>query len=168
MNTINTHLSTRSSERTSNAVVSYKYVAENGVVAVQQPRLVGYAGYMLTSTRGLQRLFESLVLRLPSGIGPSLLPILLLGGWQLWRRREQADRVILAWIALVFVPVILRLPGARYFFLAFPALAIVVACGVEPLVDQRARLVTLALLYSLGNLYLFVDWYRAATQLFVR
>lgn len=144
------------------------FAADNGVLAVQRPRLVEYTFYMLTSSDGLQRLLESLILRLPSGIGPALLPALTLGAFQLWRCRSQADLVMFSWVAGVFLPVMLMLPGPRYFFLAFPALAIVMARGVAPLITGIPRVISLALLYGIGNLYLFVDWYRAAPHLFVR
>jgi hypothetical protein len=74
---------------------------------------------------------------------------------------------VLLWIAAVFLPLMLTLPGPRYFLPAFPALAIAMTRGLENSGEKAERLVMLTLLYGGGALYLFVDWERAAGDLFV-
>ncbi len=74
---------------------------------------------------------------------------------------------VLLWIAAVFLPLMLTLPGPRYFLPAFPALTLAMVCGLEHAGEAAERIVMLALLYGGGALYLFVDWYRAAGGLFL-
>ncbi len=95
------------------------------------------------------------------------IPLLLLGGWQLLQRRNRADYFVLGWIVAVFVPLMLTLPGPRYFFPAFPALAIVMARGILHVGEEKASLALFALLSWGGALYLFVDWDQAAGRLFL-
>lgn len=105
----------------------------------------------------------TLLLGLPSGLGIYTLPMLLLGAWQLLQRRSQAD----LWILAVFVPLILTLPGPRYFLPAFPTLALMMACGLGRVEEAAERIMIAALLYCGGALYLFVDWYRQVHSPFV-
>jgi len=63
---------------------------------------------------------------------------------------------------MVFFPVILTLPIARYFMPAFPALAIVMVHGLRRIPQATERVVVLALFYCGGALYLFAYWHRAA------
>jgi 4-amino-4-deoxy-L-arabinose transferase-like glycosyltransferase len=109
---------------------------------------------------------ETLVTRLPSSFGVHLFPLILAGGVLALRRRATADRLLIAWIGVVFVTLFLTLPDHRYFLSAFPAVAILIAGAVMTMPEARARLVLLGALLGLGNLYLFVDWVREA-HLFV-
>ncbi len=106
--------------------------------------------------------FAALFLRLLSGIGVFNLPLLLCGGWAVVRRPVPAARFLLLWIASVCTPLVLTLPGPRYFLPAVPALAIRRARGLEGAPHGRDRIVLPALAFGGGMLYLFVDWYRAA------
>jgi 4-amino-4-deoxy-L-arabinose transferase-like glycosyltransferase len=142
--------------------VWFSYAAHLGVLNVQGDTLAHYARYVTTSETGRKRLFGVLLFRLPSGVGIYNLPLLLLGGWQLLQRRSQSDLLIVLWIAAVFLPLILTLPGPRYFLPAFPAVALVMAWGLERVGEAAERVALLMLLYGGGALYLFVDWYRAA------
>ena len=107
----------------------------------------------------------SVFFRMPSGLSASNLPVLLMGIVALVKRRNRSDLLLIFWVAAVFVPLLLTLPGPRFFLPAFPALAMAMACGVERLAAGRARVILLSLLYSAGALYLFVDWYKAAGRL---
>jgi hypothetical protein len=62
----------------------------------------------------------------------------------------------------------LTLPGPRYFFPMFPALAIVMAYGFRDYEGEAARCLLAALLFASASLYLFVDWPQAAGNLFIR
>lgn len=145
------------------------YAYQSGVLAAQQDRIAFYAGVATTPGGGRKWMLEAVLVRLPSNLGVYNIPLLLLGGVHLMRRRTQPDLLVLLWIAAVSVALILTLPDPRYFMPAFPALAVAMARRLEripdPAVAQRA--VLLALLYCGGALYLFVDWYRAA-YLFLR
>jgi hypothetical protein len=136
------------------------------VLATQRDTITSYSAFVMTATSGRWWLLGSLLFRVPSGLGTYNLPLLLLGGWQLLRRRSPADRCVLLWITAVFLPLILTLPGPRYFLPAFPALTIAMACGLERISEAAERAVLLALLYGGGALYLFVDWTQAAGGLF--
>jgi len=92
---------------------------------------------------------------------------LFLGIWQMFRQRSRSDLFVLLWILAVFLPLILTLPGPRYFFPAFPALAIAMVRGMLHVGEGKASLVLFVLLSWGGALYLFVDWKRAAGGLFV-
>lgn len=109
---------------------------------------------------------ETLVTRLPSSFGVHLFPLILAGGILALRRRASVDRLLISWIAVVFMVLFLTLPDHRYFLSAFPAVAILIAGAVMTMPETRARLVLLGALLGLGNLYLFVDWVREA-HLFV-
>jgi hypothetical protein len=110
----------------------------------------------------------ALLFRLPSGIGLCNLPLLVLGGWSLLQRRDSAAVLLFLWIGAVFLPLLLTVPAPRYFFPAFPALAIAMTRGLECVRGDAQRIMWLALLYGGGALYLFVDWYRAAGAEFLR
>lgn len=142
------------------------YAAHLGVFAAQQNVLMAEARSVIATIRGKKWLLQVLFLRLPSGIGVYNLPLLLLGGWQLLQRRARADVFILAWIVAVFLPLILTLPGPRYFLPAFPALAMVMARGLICIGKEAEQVGLLILCYWIGALYLFVDWFRAAGDLF--
>jgi len=107
-----------------------------------------------------------LALRLPSGIGVANLPILYLGMWQMLHRRQWSDYFLGTWILAVAFPLLLTLPGPRYFFPVFPALAIVMAYGLRQIEGDGERVLLLALLFTSASLYLFVDWHHAAGGLF--
>jgi len=120
------------------------------------------------TTEGRWWLLSVLAFRLPSGIGVANLPILFLGIWQVLSRRSKGDYFLLGWILIVSVPLILTLPGPRYFFPMFPALAIVMAYGLQYYEGEATRSLLAALLFASAALYLFVDWPHAAGDLFIR
>jgi 4-amino-4-deoxy-L-arabinose transferase-like glycosyltransferase len=143
------------------------FALQLGVFNVQLRVLSTYATYVVATNAGKRWLLAILGMRLPSGIGMYLLPPLFLGVWQMFRQRSRADLFVLLWILAVFLPLMLTLPGPRYFFPAFPALAIAIARGMVHVGEERGSLVLFALLSWGGALYLFVDWQRAAGGLFV-
>jgi len=150
------------------------YAASIGVLAVQWRTLTYSAGFVAKTAMGRTReegwIAGALLFRVPSGIGIANFPLLLLGGWCLCQRRNLSDVSLLLWIVAVCFPLLLTLPGPRYFLPAFPALAMMMAWGLEYVGGEEAtsRVVLLSLLYTVGALYLFVDWYRAAGDLFLR
>ena len=92
--------------------------------------------------------------RLPFALGKYNLTLLTLSGLCLMRRRKQADKVVLLWIGSVFLPVIVMLPHLRYVMPAFPALAIVMAMGLQRIPEATER--ALAFLYGAENLYVYI------------
>jgi len=144
------------------------YAWHKGILTAQMGTVVPYLGYVTGAPSGRRWLLGVVLFRLPSGLGPYLLPLLFLGGWQLLQRRNKEDIFILAWIIGIFLPLLFTLPGPRYFLPAFPALAIVLSQGLERMGKNAEQVLLLAILYGGGALYLFVDWYRAAGGLFAR
>jgi 4-amino-4-deoxy-L-arabinose transferase-like glycosyltransferase len=138
-----------------------------GVFAGQRDTIISYAGLVTTTNYGKRVLLESLLTRLPSAVGVYNIPLLFLGGLHLMRRRNQSDLFVLLWIVTVSLLLILTLPDHRYFMPTFPALAILMACGLRRIPEAAGQMVLLALLYCGGALYLFVDWHRAR-HLFLR
>jgi 4-amino-4-deoxy-L-arabinose transferase-like glycosyltransferase len=138
------------------------YAYRLGVLAEQVETLSSYATVVIRTDIGKQFLLESLTTRLPSAIGVYNAPLLFLGGLYAIRHRGQAGRIVVLWIAVVFTLLIVMLPDHRYFLLAFPALAILMARGLESAPGIAERAVMLALCYCAGALYLFVDWQRVS------
>jgi len=136
-----------------------------GILSTQSQRIVFHAG--LEQHEGVPSLFnwwrvqyrlKALFIEIPSALGVYNIPLLLLGGLTLVRKRSQSDWFILLWITVVFVPIMLILPDNRYFMPAFPALAIAMARGVKLIPSVIEKTVVLALLYSMSTLYLFVSF----------
>ncbi len=113
-------------------------------------------------TRGwrMRLRLESLFSRLPSGIGTYNLPIILTGFLMVFQHRQPADAVLAAWIAIPSILLLILLPDHRYFLPVFPALALLMARGLAGTAFSSPLVTALALLFCLGNLYLFVDWQR--------
>lgn len=132
-----------------------------GVFSTQQDKISRLISYV---SRGEGKLWLANVMlfRLPSGIGVYNAPLLLLGGWRVWKEGNRSDYIVLGWIGVVCIPLLLTLPGPRYFLPAFPAFAVLMARGLMSIPKEGERVLLLALLYGAGALYLFVDWYRAA------
>jgi hypothetical protein len=82
---------------------------------------------------------ESLLTRLPSALGVHHVPILLLGGIYLFRRKTQSDWFVLLWIGLMSSVLILTLPGHRYFLSTFPAMAIVISAFISAILRSLAE-----------------------------
>jgi len=142
------------------------YAVQEGIFAGQLSTLFGYTRNVTATTRGKWWLLGVLTFRLPSGIGVANLPVLAVGIWQMLRRRQRSDYFLGGWILAVAVPLILTLPGPRYFFPMFPALAAVMALGLRQVEGDVERVLLLAFLLASASLYLFVDWPQAAGGLF--
>ncbi len=154
------------------------YAARLGVLGRQFDRLVIYSGQKpgesAPQSRGRGLLFrlgltrswrmrirlESLVSRLPSALGPYNLAILALGLGQLISTPLPGDLVLLLWFGVPAVLFVVLLPDHRYFLPVFPALALIMARGLNASATCGLFPTLLALLFCLGNLYLFVDWKR--------
>jgi 4-amino-4-deoxy-L-arabinose transferase-like glycosyltransferase len=144
------------------------YAWLHDIFAAQKATLTVYLRYVTRIPSGKHWLAQVVLFRLPSGLGPYHLPLLCLGGWRMCKCRSASDLLIFLWIAGVCLPLLLTLPGPRYFLPMFPALAIVLARGLAHASKTVEQLVLLAFLYGGGALYLFVDWRQAAGSLFVR
>ena len=142
------------------------YAIHEGIFASQQSVLSSTALNVTATASGKWLLLGVLAFRLPSGIGIANLPILAIGVWQMLRRRQWSDYFLGGWILVVTVPLLLTLPGPRYFFPVFPALAVVMAYGLRQVEGDAERVLLLALLFAGASLYLFVDWPHAAGGLF--
>jgi len=143
------------------------YTAAVGILTAQRDTLASHTRFASMTNGGLRWKVGTSLLGLPSGLGTYSLPLLVVGGRRLLQRKSQADLLVLLWIGAVFVPLVLTLPGPRYFLPAFPALALMMACGLGRVGEAAGRLILVALLYCGGALYLFVDWYRQVHSLFV-
>ena len=85
------------------------------------------------------------------------MPMLVLGGILVLRRRADSDRFILLWIAAVSLPVMLFLPVDRYLMPAYPAFAMIMAHSRLYLPSAMKYAVILALLYSISTVYLYIN-----------
>lgn len=124
-------------------------------------------GSFLTSEWGRGFLLNSLITRLPSGLGAYNLPLILLGMFLLVRQKKFSDLFVLMWIGVVSILLILTLPDHRYFMVIFPALAMAGARWTESQPPMSiGRMMLLLLFFQIGSLYVFVDWSRI-TELFI-
>lgn len=123
------------------------YADQIGVFALQSEVIPSYVTFVATTDLGKKLMLEALSLRLPSALGAYTVPLVLLGGLDLMRRRNQSDLFVLLWIAMVSLPLMLTLPINRYFMPAFPAVAIVMARGIGRIPEAAEQVVALALLY---------------------
>jgi 4-amino-4-deoxy-L-arabinose transferase-like glycosyltransferase len=141
-----------------------------GIIGSQLEKLGRHTSFTMTARHITRKQWYliSVFFRLPSGLSASNLPVLLMGIVTIVKRRSRSDVVLICWAAAVFVPLLLTLPGPRFFLPAFPALAMAMACGVDRLTGGRARVVLLSLLYGAGAMYLFLDWFKAAGNLIIR
>jgi len=94
-----------------------------GILTTQQQRLGRLAR---VSLRNPAWALDAIVSKTPAALGVYTLPWIVLGAWAA-RRRLAVDGFVLAWIALVSVPLVLTLPDNRYFLPAFPALLLLAA-----------------------------------------
>lgn len=143
------------------------FASNTNVLQQQFSTLLHYAGLVLTNPYGRKVLFETLTNRLPSSLGVYSLPAMALGAIFLFQRHEKPDQMVLLWIILVWLPLMLTLPDHRYFMPSFPAVAILMAVGIQRLPQIINKAALLAVLYGGGSLYLFIDWVRAS-ELFVK
>jgi 4-amino-4-deoxy-L-arabinose transferase-like glycosyltransferase len=133
-----------------------------GALGQQFKQVALFATYATRNTTSTPWVFESLMTRLPSAFGLYHLPALALGLRQaLTSRATRDDRSLLAAVALIVAPVTLMLPDPRYFFPAFPLLAIVMARGLSTLsASTLVRILLITCLHALGALVLFWGWER--------
>ena len=131
----------------------------------QQHSILFHSGIMLREiTKGKPILLSWWVFKkLSSAVGIYNVPLVLLAGYRLWKRRSLSDRLILAWLGAVFFPLLLTCPQPRYFMPAFPALAIAMACGLEYVSRVKEKIILVSFLYCMGNLYLLAGLHRAAS-----
>jgi 4-amino-4-deoxy-L-arabinose transferase-like glycosyltransferase len=98
-----------------------------GILGKQQQRLERLATVVVRSPHWAM---DAIFSKTPSALGPYLVPWIALGAASALRRRSSADRFVLCWVLLVFVPLLLTLPDNRYFLPAFPALAALAATAL--------------------------------------
>lgn len=117
-------------------------------------------GFFLFSVEGLKFTINSMLTRLPPGIGLYLFPLIGLGGWLGYRRRSEADWLLFTWIAVTAGLLLLTIPDHRYFLPIFPALAILIARWMDTNPAAITRTTILAFLFQFAALYVFIDWNR--------
>jgi hypothetical protein len=140
------------------------YANHIGVFAKQEQQIIYYVGVTpdwqgVPKLLGLWRMkarLDMLAVRAPSALGLYNMPMLVLGGILVLRRRTDSDKFILLWIAAVSLPVILLLPVDRYLVPAFPAFAMIMAHSRFYLSSAMKPAVILALLYSISTIYLYL------------
>jgi len=100
----------------------------------------------------------AIIRKLPTAIGLYHLPLIGLGLWS-WASGKQpawSNRFIGFWLASVFIPVLIMLPVDRYFMPAFPALAIMMATGINTFIEKPTRVVGLALFFSVSSMLIYM------------
>ena len=142
------------------------YADQNNLLMAHISKLTSYIRLVAKTDYGKDVLVATLSSIVPSALGIYHLPILLLGGSQLIRRRTQADLFILLWLASVFLPVLLTLPLSRYMLPAFPGLAILMARGLQSIPKAPLPATALGLLYCAQALvvYLLITWLFAISR----
>ena len=141
--------------------------ARLGVLDQQARQVRFFVAYATTYERTQRWMLESLLARLPSAIGVYLAPVLVYGVIVALRRRERVDVALLLSIACLAVPVLLTTPDPRYFFPAFPLLAIIGATALRGMPARDSlRLLLMVWLQALGALVLLWGWERQ-TRLFL-
>jgi 4-amino-4-deoxy-L-arabinose transferase-like glycosyltransferase len=139
------------------------YAGGIGVLPAQLDTVVRHAGIARSTSDGSRWMFKvlskweikELLTAWPSNLGAYNIPILLLGGWHLTRRRNQSDWRILLWITVVSSLVILTTAVPRYALPISPALAIVMAQALQSVPEGTERAGMLALLYGAGAMYMY-------------
>jgi 4-amino-4-deoxy-L-arabinose transferase-like glycosyltransferase len=146
------------------------YAHQTGVLSRQVVTVADYLGYQSDWSGGplaaeswkMGQRIEVMCGRLPSAVGAFGVPILVMAGWHVARRRRQSDLLSLAWVVAVSLPVAALLPDARYFLPAFPALALVMTSGLRSVPGGAERPTFLALCYGAQALYLYLVLDQAA------
>lgn len=123
-----------------------------GVLSLQADAIGSYAVIMTTTPEGWLLLVRNLFLRLPFALGVYNLPLLAAGALHLALNRDFANRLTMAWIAAVFIPLLLTRPEPRFFLPCLPALALMMARGLKLAQGEPWRVVALALIYCLFDL----------------
>ena len=118
--------------------------ARIGAIGGQGAWLERYAGTVTDSGEGLRYALDGLFTKLPSGLGVWQMPWLVLGAASLARESVRSARLISVWVALVCAPLLLTLPDNRYVLPAYPAFAILIACGLQRIGTERTRALVLA------------------------
>jgi len=105
-----------------------------------QVKWLGWGTHFATHSRSGQRYtLDAIVSKLPSAIGVYNLPVFALGLFALARRRDRDVLVIALWATLPVLPILLTIPDVRYVLPAFPAIATVMALGLDRVKDGPSR-----------------------------
>ena len=103
-------------------------------------------------------LLEGVFGRIPAAFGLYMIPMIIMGlyAWIQDRKHSRQSFIwshgfVLAWIAAVFIPVLITLPVDRYFMPAFPAIAILMAHGLLSSKLSPTRIVLLAVVLSIST-----------------
>lgn len=144
------------------AIAWFVLASRIGVLVTQIKTIIEFATVVFRTRIGRKFLLETLTTRLPAGLGVYNFPIMILGCWHLFKRKNQSDRFTAIWIAVIFLVLMVTLPDHRYFMPVFPAIALLMAQGSANIPQGKGRALILSLLYCAGALYLFVDWQRSS------
>jgi 4-amino-4-deoxy-L-arabinose transferase-like glycosyltransferase len=140
---------------------------QSGVWKQQLGSLAMHASQVTTSRSGRQWMLYTLRERVVPAVGWYNLPVLALGVYVLVRQRTRTAVGVLWWLAAPSALLVFTLPDPRYFLLVFPALAITLARGVTWLPQGRDRVLLLAVVSSVGVLWMAREWHYIA-RLFLR
>lgn len=138
------------------------FAAQSDVLQRQVSTIWTYLTMVTTNPYGRKLLFETVTTRLPTAFGVYNLPILGLSAVAILMVRRREDWPVLLWIGLVWLPLLLTLPEHRYFLMTFPAVALLMGRGIQRLPVNDIKVLALAVVYCIGSLYLFVDWFRVS------
>jgi hypothetical protein len=98
-----------------------------GILADQRSRMARLA---TVTVRSPGWALDAVLTKMPAALGVYVVPWIGLGAAGLLRERRVEDAFVLAWIALVSIPLLLTLPDNRYFLPVFPAFALLAARGL--------------------------------------
>jgi 4-amino-4-deoxy-L-arabinose transferase-like glycosyltransferase len=134
-----------------------------GIFQLQSGTLTGFSLSVAETIWGKWMFLEFATTRLPSALGVYSLPALIVGGVLVATRpRDPNDRLLLVWPAVVFGFFSVTLPDSRYCLPAYPALALIMARGLDQVPQAKEKVLWLLLVECALALYLFVDWSRSS------
>ena len=134
-----------------------------GILQLQSDTLTDFSLSVAETIWGKWMFLEFATTRLPSALGVYSLPTLLVGGvFVATRPWDPNDRLLLVWSTVVFGFFSITLPDSRYCLPAYPALALIMARGLDQIPQAKEKVLWLLVVECALALYLFVDWSRSS------
>jgi len=141
----------------------FAVASQLGASSVQTAQVLRHVTFVSRTILGLQFALETVVTRLPSGLGAFTLPLLAVGVWHLWRQGGMASRTVLGVVGAVWLPLLVTVPDPRYFAPTFPLLAAAAGAWLASVdVRWRVRLLAVTVLNAVATWGVFWDWQRQA------